>query len=118
MRWTTKSTSHLADELTEAGHEVSSVTVGRLLKRMGYSLQGNAKTVEGKQHPDRDARFRYINEQVAVFQGDWRPGDLGRCEEEGVGRHRCRYRCVRGGVDPPLVANRWAAGVSAGHPGY
>ena len=68
LRWTTKSTSHLADELTGAGHEVSSVTVGRLLKAAGYSLQGNAKTVEGKQHPDRDAQFRYINEQVSAFQ--------------------------------------------------
>ncbi len=48
LRWTTKSTSHLADELTTAGHEVSSATVGRLLKRAGYSLQGNAKTVEGQ----------------------------------------------------------------------
>ena len=69
MRWTTKSTSHLADELTKAGHEVSSVTVGRLLKAAGYSLQGNAKTVEGRQHPDRDAQFRYINTQVSAFQG-------------------------------------------------
>ena len=73
LRWTTKSTSHLADELTEAGHEVSSVTVGRLLKAAGYSLQGNAKTVEGKQHPDRDAQFRYINEQVAAFQASGDP---------------------------------------------
>jgi hypothetical protein len=68
LRWTTKSTSHLADELGKAGHQVSADTVGRLLKRAGYSLQGNAKTVEGRQHPDRDAQFRYINERVAAFQ--------------------------------------------------
>jgi hypothetical protein len=73
LRWTTKSTSHLADELTTAGHEVSSVTVGRLLKQAGYSLQGNAKTVEGKQHPDRDAQFRYINTQVSAFQASGDP---------------------------------------------
>jgi hypothetical protein len=73
LRWTTKSTSHLADELTKAGHEVSSVTVGRLLKAAGYSLQGNAKTVEGRQHPDRDAQFGYINEQVAAFQATGDP---------------------------------------------
>jgi len=73
LRWTTKSTSHLADELTRAGHEVSADTVGRLLKKAGYSLQGNAKTVEGKQHPDRDAQFRYINAQVAAFQASGDP---------------------------------------------
>ena len=73
LRWTTKSTSHLADELTTAGHQVSSVTVGRLLKAAGYSLQGNAKTVEGSQHPDRDAQFRYINTQVSAFQGTGDP---------------------------------------------
>lgn len=73
LRWTTKSTSHLAEELTTAGHEVSADTVGRLLKKAGYSLQGNAKTVEGKQHPDRDAQFRYINDQVAAFQASGDP---------------------------------------------
>ena len=64
------STSRLAEELGKAGHEVSADTVGRLLKAGGYSLQGNAKTVEGRQHPDRDAQFRYIyiNEQVSAFQ--------------------------------------------------
>ena len=65
LRWTTKSTGNLADELAGAGHAVSADTVGRLLKgRLGYSLQGNAKTIEGKQHPDRDAQFRYINDLV------------------------------------------------------
>ena len=68
LRWTTKSTSHLAGELATRGHAVTAVTVARLLKQAGYSLQGNAKTVEGKQHPDRDAQFRYINAQVAAFQ--------------------------------------------------
>jgi hypothetical protein len=63
----------LADELAKAGHEVSPDTVGRLLKRAGYSLQGNAKTIEGKQHPNRNAQFRYINAQVAAFQGTGDP---------------------------------------------
>jgi len=63
--WTTKSTGNLAGELGKAGRPVSADTVGRLLKdRLGYSLQGNAKTIEGKQHPDRDAQFRYINDLV------------------------------------------------------
>jgi hypothetical protein len=73
LRWTTKSTTNLAGELSRAGHEVGPGKVGRLLKEAGFSLQGNAKTVEGKQHPDRDAQFRYINEQVADFQGDGDP---------------------------------------------
>jgi hypothetical protein len=64
LRWTTKSTRKLAAELTAQGHQVSADTVGDLLQAEGFSLQGNAKTVEGKQHPDRDAQFRYINEQV------------------------------------------------------
>ncbi len=64
LRWTTMSTRTLAAELTRQGHKVSADTVGDLLREEGFSLQGNAKTVEGKRHPDRDAQFRYINEQV------------------------------------------------------
>ena len=73
LRWTTKSTAHLAGELTGQGHQVTARTVASLLAAAGYSLQGNAKTVEGKQHPDRDAQFRYINEQVTAFQDDGSP---------------------------------------------
>lgn len=64
LRWTTKSTRNLAGELTGQGHKVSADTVGDLLRGEGFSLQANSKTVEGKQHPDRDAQFRYINEQA------------------------------------------------------
>jgi hypothetical protein len=67
LRWTTKSTVRLADELTAQGHRVGPDTVARLLKDHDYSLQGNAKTIEGRQHPDRDAQFRYLNEQVTAF---------------------------------------------------
>ena len=73
LRWTTKSTERLADQLRTAGHAVSPDTVGRLLKEDGYSLQGNAKTVEGKQHPDRDGQFRFINELVRLFQAASEP---------------------------------------------
>jgi len=69
LRWTTKSLRHLAHELTGQGHPVSAPTVGRLLKENGFSLQGTSKTLEGAQHPDRDAQFRYINEQVQAHQG-------------------------------------------------
>ena len=73
LRWTTRSTARLAGELTGQGHAVTARTVARLLRSAGYSLQGNAKTVEGKQHPDRDAQFRYINAQVVAFQGSVDP---------------------------------------------
>jgi hypothetical protein len=61
LRWTTKSTRQLADALSAAGHPVSHVRVAEILHSLQYSLQGNAKTTEGTQHPDRDAQFRYIN---------------------------------------------------------
>jgi len=61
LRWTTKSTRNLAAALTAVGHPVSHVRVGELLRGLGYSLQSNAKAVEGKQHPDRDAQFGHIN---------------------------------------------------------
>jgi hypothetical protein len=67
LRWTTRSTRNLADELGRQGRAVSHDTVARLLaEELGYSLQANAKTVEGRQHPDRDAQFRYLNDQVAA----------------------------------------------------
>jgi hypothetical protein len=68
LRWTTKSTRRLADELTRQGWPISADTVAHLLRVEGFSLQGNAKTLEGKQHPDRDAQFRYLNEQVKDHQ--------------------------------------------------
>ncbi len=62
--WTTKSTRNLAGALTETGHPVSDRTVARMLQGMGFSLQGNAKVIEGNQHGDRDAQFRYLAGRV------------------------------------------------------
>ena len=73
LRWTTKFTAELAGELTRQGHPVTARTVAMLLAGAGYSLQGNAKTVEGKQHPDRDAQFRYISGRVTAFLDDGGP---------------------------------------------
>nr|BFD87939.1 hypothetical protein StreXyl84_73400 [Streptomyces sp. Xyl84] len=64
LRWTVKSTKSLATELIRQGHRVSADTVGDLLREEGFSLQAGAKTLKGRQHPDRDAQFRYINEQA------------------------------------------------------
>jgi hypothetical protein len=68
VRWTTKSTRNLADALTEMGHQVSHSVVAKILRAQGYSLQGTRKTLEGTQHPDRDAQFRYLNGLVAQFR--------------------------------------------------
>lgn len=73
LRWTCKSTAQLARELTRQGHPVSPRTVGRLLKASGYSLQGNRKTKEGKDHPDRNAQFEHINTMVMRFQDRGHP---------------------------------------------
>lgn len=72
LKWTAKSTRTIADELTRLGHPISSVTVGRCLDEMGYTLQANVKSREGSQNPDRDAQFRYLNRQVKAFR---RAGD-------------------------------------------
>jgi len=72
LKWTSKSTRTIADELSRSGHPISSVTVGRCLVDMGYTLQSNVKTREGQQHPNRDAQFRYISGQVKAFR---RSGD-------------------------------------------
>jgi hypothetical protein len=72
LKWTAKSTRTIAEELTRLGHPISSVTVGRCLDEMGYTLQANVKSREGSQNPDRDAQFRYLNGQVKGFR---RAGD-------------------------------------------
>jgi hypothetical protein len=72
LRWTTKSLRHLAAEVAEQGHRVSAPTVAGLLREENFSLQGNAKTIEGGLHPDRDAQFAHINaaaeEHIAARQ--------------------------------------------------
>ena len=64
LRWTCKSTRRLSKTLKRMGYHASSRVVGILLRAMGYSLQGNCKTVEGNQHPDRNAQFEHINARV------------------------------------------------------
>jgi len=68
LQWTCKSTRQLAQTLTESGHPVSHRVVGEILKAEGYSLQSPVKTREGSDHPDRDAQFRYLNNQVRSHQ--------------------------------------------------
>jgi Rhodopirellula transposase DDE domain len=71
--WTARSLRNLVKELRKLGHKVSPMTVGKLLRGMDYSLQANSKTIEGKQHIDRDAQFEYIDDQAKVFLKDRQP---------------------------------------------
>lgn len=73
LKWTCKSTRKLAEMLTEKGFKISHVKVADLLAIMGYSLQGNKKTIEGANHPDRNAQFEYINEKTKDFQKEDQP---------------------------------------------
>jgi Rhodopirellula transposase DDE domain len=73
LRWTCKSTRKLAEELCRQGHAVSDRTVARLLYAAGYSLQANRKTREGKGHPDRNAQFEHISQQVQRVQKRGQP---------------------------------------------
>lgn len=68
LRWTCKSTRKLAQVLRWQGHAVSHTKVAHLLSELGYSLQGTRKLQEGSAHPDRDAQFGYINQQVQAFE--------------------------------------------------
>ena len=73
LRWTCKSTSNLAQELSLQGHTVSARAVAHLLNTAGYSLQGNRKTLEGTANPDRNAQFEFINAKVKRFQQRGQP---------------------------------------------
>ena len=73
LRWTCKSTRTLARELEYEGLKVSRTKVSELLRSHGYSLQSNRKTVEGKQHPDRDAQFQHISRRVLALQRAGQP---------------------------------------------
>jgi hypothetical protein len=92
LRWTCKSTRQLAAALTAAGHPVGERTVAGLLRVEGYSLQATAKVTEGRQHPDRDGQFRYINATARRFM---------RAGDPVVSVDTKRKELV--GVDPPYA---------------
>jgi hypothetical protein len=89
LRWTCKSTRHLAGELQRAGYRIADRKVADLLHKMQYSLQGNAKTIEGTRHPDRNAQFEYINAQAKAFQRRGQPViSVDTKKKELVGNYR------------------------------
>ena len=89
LRWTCSSAARLAQRLRAEGHPVSERTVNRLLHELGYSLQANRKTLEGRQHPDRDAQFRRIDRRVRAFQRLGQPVvSVDTKKKELIGRYR------------------------------
>jgi len=73
LLWVSKSQRHLSAALAELGFTAGQKLVGRLLRRLGFSLQANSKTREGASHPDRNAQFEHINAHVAAFQAAGEP---------------------------------------------
>jgi len=96
LRWTCKSTRQLAAALNQYGHQVSERIVRDLLHEAGYSLQANAKTLEGSRHPDRDAQFRYLNDQIKARLAQGLPVvsvDTKKKELVGVFKILCFLSC-------------------------
>ena len=89
LRWTSKSLRTLAGQLRAEGHQASASLVQRLLHEAGYSLQANAKTLEGSQHPDRDAQSRHIHDTAARFLSAGDPVvSVDATKKENVGRFK------------------------------
>ncbi len=104
LRWTCKSTRTLAAELIRQGFAVGCNTVGRLLRACGYSLQANRKTIEGKQHPDRDGQFQHINRRVHAFQRAGQPViSVDTKKKEVLGKMKNPGRTYRRKGDPEKV---------------
>jgi hypothetical protein len=104
LRWTAKSTRKLAEELSAEGHRVSARTVAKLLAAHDYSLQGTRKTVEGEQHPDRNAQFEHINRQTKAFHAADQPViSVDTKKKELVGRFANKGREWQPKGTPPNV---------------
>ena len=90
LRWTTKSTRNLARELTQKGYPVSHVTVARLLRKNDFTLQENRKLIQvGKNHPDRDAQFRFINDHAKSYMDAGLPVISIDCKKkENIGNYK------------------------------
>jgi len=104
LLWVSKSQRHLADAVAERGFAVSQKLVGRLLRRLGFSLQANCKTREGTSHPDRNAQFEYINAEVKTFQASGEPAiSVDTKKKELVGDFKNAGRELRRKGDPEPV---------------
>jgi len=104
LRWTAKSVRNLADELKKMGHQASHRMIAEMLHAMGYSLQANRKTLEGSEHPDRDAQFNFIYKKVKEFQSRCQPViSVDAKKKELVGNFKNGGRELRPKGDPELT---------------
>ena len=104
LRWTCLSVRRLAAALQTMGHTTSHRMVAELLHDLGYSLQGNRKTLEGSSHPDRDAQFRHLNERVKEYQAQNDPViSVDTKKKELVGDFKNGGRELRPKGDPEAV---------------
>ena len=104
LLWTAKSLRNLAAELQGCGHRIGHNVVANLLRELGYSLQANRKTLEGASHPDRDAQFNYINDQVkAALAADQPAISVDTKKKELVGDFKNNGREYRPKGDPEKV---------------
>ena len=116
LAWTTRSVKNLAGELTAMGHRCSPQTAWRLLHEQGFSTQSNAKVMEGKRHPDRDAQFRYIAAQAADHLAAGQPViSVDAKKKEQVGQYAQAGREWRPGGDPVRARDHSFPDEQAGH---
>jgi transposase len=104
LKWTCKSTRELSKELTKRGYAASRTTVAKLLKEAGYSLQANRKTLEGRQHPDRNAQFEHINRRVKAQRRAGQPAlSVDTKKKENIGNYKNPGRTWRRKGQPVRV---------------
>ena len=104
LLWSAKSLRNLAAELKACGHRIGHNAVAKLLRELGYSLQANRKTLEGASHPDRDAQFNYINDQVKVALAAGQPAiSVDTKKKELIGDFKNNGREYRPKGDPEKV---------------
>ena len=104
LLWVSQSQRHLVRALAERGFTASQKLVGRLLRRLGFSLQANRKTFEGASHPDRDAQFEHINQKIRRFQNARQPAiSVDTKKKELVGDFKNGGRELRPKGDPEPV---------------
>ncbi|SCB45733.1 Rhodopirellula transposase DDE domain-containing protein [Rhizobium lusitanum] len=104
LLWVRRSQRHLACALAQRGFTASQRLVGRLLRKLGFSLQANRKTLEGASHPDRDAQFEHINQKIKQFQAAGQPAiSVDTKKKELVGDFKNGGRELRPKGDPEPV---------------
>ena len=104
LLWVSRSQRHLSGALAERGFTASQKLVGRLLRKLGFSLQANKKTLEGAFHPDRDAQFEHINQKIKQFQTAGQPAiSVDTKKKELVGDFKNGGRELRPKGDPEPV---------------